>query len=124
MIIIRLLGNCKARIVKLVDQQPDFERIKQGVTSAIIAGKDLAKESSKKEFLKMYALQQLHLFKKVSIAEPFILPTLDQMMDNEQSILSFILKQQNQSMTSQNPLLFDFKAPLEFELILVKDSQT
>ena len=117
------MGNCVARLVKLVDQQPDSEKIKQGVTAAIIAGKDLAKDSLKKNYLRLHAWQQLQLCKQVSTLEPFILPNLDQMMDNDQSILSYILQQQNHSITDQDPMLVDFKAPLEFEMILIKDSQ-
>ena len=120
----RLTGDCKARIIKLVDQSKDAERIKAGITAAIINGKDMAKESLKKEFLKKYQFHQLQLCQKISILEPHILPTLEQMADNDQTLLSFIMKQQNQTMTAENPLIFDFKVPLEFEIILLKDSLT
>ena len=108
----------------MVDQSKDAERIKAGVTAAIINGKDIAKESLKKEFLKKYQYHQLQLCQKISTLEPHILPTLEQMMDNDQTLLSFIMKQQNQTMTAEDPLIFDFKVPLEFEIILLKDSFT
>ena len=118
----RLTGGCKARIVKLVDQSKDTMRIKEGITAAIINGKDMTKDSLKKEFLKKYQFHQLQLCHKVSMLEHHILPTLEQMMDNDQTLLSFIMKQQNQTMTAEDPLIFDFKVPLEFEIILLKDS--
>lgn len=90
---------------------------------AIIGGKDLTKASLKKEYLKKFQFQQLQLCKSVSILEPYLLPSMEQMMDNEQTLLSFLLQQQNQTMTTMDPTLFDFKSPLEFELILIRDAQ-
>ena len=117
-----MLGTCKSRIVKLIDQTNDAEKIKQGTTLAMISGKDLVKDSLKKEYLRKYTYQQLKLCQEVSSLEPFILPTCEQLMDNDQTLLSFLLKQQNQTMATENPLIFDFKAPLEFEIMLIKDS--
>ena len=120
----RLAGDCKPRVIKIFDQTTDEEKIKQGTTEAIIKGKDMTKESLKKEYLNQYNHQQLQLCRTVSILEPFIIPELEHMIDMEQTVLSFLLKQQNQTMTTENPVLFDFKAPLEFEIILLQDAQT
>ena len=118
-----MAGESKGRIIKIVDQTMEEEKMKQGITAAILAGKDLKKESVKKEYLMKLAHYQLQLCQNVSILEPYVIPILEQVMDNNQTILSYLLQQQNQTMTSEDPLLFDFKAPLEFEIILLKDSQ-
>ena len=120
----RLVGDCKARIIKLIDQSDDAARIKEGTTSAIINGKDMAKDSLKKEYLRKFQYYQLQLCRQISILEPHIFPTMEQMMDMDQSLISFLMKQQNQTMTAEEPLIFDFKVPLEFEIILLKDTLT
>lgn len=81
------------------------------------------KNSTKKEYLKKLAFQQLSLCKSVSILEPFAIPTWEQMLDDEQTFLSFLLNNQNQAIAMENPILFDFKAPLELEIMLLRDSQ-
>ena len=108
----------------MVDQTSDDQKLREATALAIINGKDIKKQSLKKEYLKKYAFYQLQLCKKVSVLEPFTFPQADQIMDNEQTILSFLLQQQNQTMMTEDPLLFDFKAPLELELVLLKDTQT
>ena len=118
-----MVGTSKDRIIKIIDQMTDEERLKQGITEAIRSGSDLTKDSSRKEYLTKFAYYQLQLCQNVSILEPYTVPTLDQMMDNNQTILSYLLRQLNQTMTTEDPLLFDFKAPLEFEIILLKDTQ-
>lgn len=118
------MGDCKARIIKLVDQSEDSVRIKEGTTATIINGKDMAKESLKKEYIKKFHYHQLQLCREISTLEPYILPTMEQMMDMDQTLISFLMKQQNQTMTADEPLIFDFKVPLEFEIILLKDSLT
>ena len=120
----RKLDRYKPRIIKLVDQTSDEQKIKEATSLAIINGKDIKKHSLRKEYLKKYTFHQMQLCKNVSVLEPCTLPQLDQIMDNDQTILSFLLQQQNQTMMTEDPLLFDFKAPLEFEIILLKDSQT
>ena len=108
----------------MVDQTSDEQKMREATSLAIINGKDLKKQSLRKEYLKKYAFHQIQLCKNVSVLEPCALPQVDQIMDNEQTILSFLLQQQNQTMMTEDPLLFDFKAPLEFEIVLLKDSQT
>ena len=100
----------------------DQDIIKQGTTRAIINGQDLKKDSLKREYLKKWAFYQLQLCREVSVLEPFLLPSMDHIMDSEQTLLSYLLQQQNQTMTTDNPLLFDFKAPLEFEIVLLNDA--
>ena len=107
----------------MIDQVSDEEKVRVGTAMAIISGKDLTKASLKKEYLKKFQFQQLQLCKSVSVLEPYILPTMEQMVDNDQTLLSFLLQQQNQTMTTTDPALFDFKSPLEFELILIRDAQ-
>lgn len=118
----RAAQNCKAQVVRLIDQTSEEEQVKQAVTQAIINGKDLPKETLKKEFLMKFKHKQLLLCKNVSILEPYSFPEMEQMMDNDQTVLSFLLKQQNRTLTTDNPLLFDFKAPLELEMVLLKDT--
>ena len=113
----------KAKIFKLVDQQSEADKIQQGVDLAKAAGLELNKNSAKKEYLKRVAFQQLKLCKSVSILEPFAIPTWEQMYDDDQTFLSFLLSNQNQAIATENPLLFDFKAPLELEIMLLRDSQ-
>ena len=86
-------------------------------------GFDLNKGSVKKEYLKQLEFQQLQFCKEVSVLEPFTLPTLELTMDKDQSFVAFILKQQNRTMWSEHPVLLDFKAPLELEIILLRDAQ-
>ena len=124
MISFRNINKYKPRIIKLMDQTSDDQKLREATALAIINGKDIKKQSLKKEYLKKYAFHQLQLCKKVSVLEPFIFPQEDQIMDNEQTILSFLLQQQNQTMMTNDPLLFDFKAPLELEIVLLKDTQT
>ena len=111
------------RIVKLVDQYTDEDKIRMGMHMAQKEGLELVKKSAKKEYLKMFEFQQLKLCKNVSSLEPFAIPTWEQMMDGDQSVISFLLNNQNQSMTMDNPILFDFKAPLEMEIRLMRDAQ-
>ena len=118
----RAAKDCKAQVIRLIDQTSDEELLKQAVTKAIINGKDLVKETLKKEFLMKFKYKQLMLCKDVSLLEPFSFPDSEQVMDNDQTVLSFLLKQQNRTMTTDNPLLFDFKAPLELEMVLLKDT--
>ena len=106
-----------------MDQKSDEDRIKQGRKAAKMAGTKLSKNSTKKEYLKKFAFQQMQLCKNVSILEPFALPSWEQMMDSEQTFLAFLMNNQNQTMATDNPLLFDFKAPLEMEIIFVRDAQ-
>ena len=87
------------------------------------AGCEMVKNSTKKEYLKNFDFQQLQLCKDVSILEPFDVPSLEQMMDADQTFWSFLLNNQNQTMVTENPILFDFKAPLELEIMLLRDSQ-
>ena len=115
--------DSRARIFKLIDQVNDEDKVRVGTAMAIIGGKDLTKASLKKEYLKKFHFQQLQLCKSVSVLEPYLLPSMEQMMDNEQTLLSFLLQQQNQTMTTTDPTLFDFKSPLELELILIRDAQ-
>ena len=114
----------KARIFKLIDQKSDEEKIQQGIQVANRVGMKLNKKSARKEYLKMFLFQQLQLCKNVSVLEPYDLPPWEQIMDNDQTFLSFLMNNQNQTMTSGNPILFDFKAPLELEIMLLRDSQT
>ena len=113
----------KAKIFKLVDQQSEADKIQQGMDLAKAAGLELNKNSAKKEYVKRVAFQQLKLCKSVSILEPFAIPTWEQMYDDDQTFLSFLLSNQNQAIATENPLLFDFKAPLELEIMLLRDSQ-
>lgn len=113
----------KARILKLVDQSSDEELLEQGKLLAEKEGIELSKNSIKKEYLKQLAFQKLQLCKKVSILEPFTLPSWEQMMDPEQTFLAFLMNNQNQTMATDNPILFDFKAPLELEIVFLKDAQ-
>lgn len=124
MLFFRNLNKYKPRVIKLVDQTSDDQKLREATALAIINGKDIKKQSLKKEYLKKYAYYQLQLCKKVSVLEPFTFPQAEQIMDTEQTILSFLLQQQNQTMMTNDPLLFDFKAPLELEIVLLKDSQT
>lgn len=81
------------------------------------------KKSTRKEFLKTLEFQQLQLCKNVSVLEPFVLPSWEQMVDADQTFLAFLMNNQNQTMATNDPILFDFKAPLELELLLIRDSQ-
>ena len=119
----RNLSGAKARIFKLVDQVSDEDKVRLGTSLAIISGKDMKKESMKKEYLKKYQFHQLQLCKEVSKLEPYLLPKMEQMMDNDQTLLAFLMQHQNQTMTTSHPALFDLKTPLEFEMILLRDSQ-
>lgn len=99
------------------------DKLKMGTTTAMINGKNLKKDSVKREYLKKLAFYQLQLCREVSVLEPFILPSMEHVMDSEQTLLSYLLQQQNHTLTSDNPLLFDFKAPLQFEILLLNDAQ-
>ena len=90
---------------------------------AIKNGSEMVKNSTKKEYLKMYEFQQLKLCKNVSVLEPFELPSWEQMMNADQSVISFLMHNQNKTMATNNPILFDFKAPLETEIRLLRDAQ-
>ena len=100
------------------------EKVIQGTTLAIINGSGMVKMSAKKEYLKKFEFQQLKLCQQISVLEPFEIPSWDQMADNDQTLLSFLMKQQNQSMMTNDSMLFDFKAPLELEVVFLRDSQT
>lgn len=106
-----------------MDQKSDEEKVCQAIDLAKAAGTELNKKSTKKEYLKTFAFQQLQLCKNVSILEPYDLPTWEQMVDSEQTFLSFLMTNQNQTMATNNPILFDFKAPLELEILLLRDAQ-
>lgn len=86
-------------------------------------GTEMTKQSMKKEYLKLFAYQQLQLCKDVSALEPFALPSWEQMMDTDQTLWSFLMNNQNQTMATKNPILFDLKAPLELEVRLLRDAQ-
>lgn len=116
-------GHQKARIFKVIDQVSDADKIKQGMDLARKAGAEMDKSSVKKEYLKMFSFHQLKLCKNVSILEPYDIPSWEQMMDSDQTFWSFLMNNQNQTMVTENPMLFDFKAPLELEIRLLRDSQ-
>lgn len=109
---------------KLIDQKSDDEKVQQGLEMAKQAGLEMNKKSMKKDYLKMLAFQQLQLCKSVSILDPFDLPPWEQVMDPDQTFLSFLLANQHQTLVMDNPILFDFKAPLEMEIMLLRDAQT
>ena len=113
----------KPRVFKLVDQKSDEEKIRQGMELAAKTGTKFSKNSTRKEYLKILEYQQMRLCKNVSALEPFSMPTKDQMVDSDQTFISFLMKNQNQTISTDAPILFDFKAPLEIELMLLKDVQ-
>lgn len=113
----------KAKLFHLVDQSTDEERLRQSTALAIIAGKDMTKQSQKKELLKKFSFQQLQLCKNVSILEPYEIPSMDQLPSREQTIISFLLQQQNQKMMLEKSSMIDFKSPIEIDLILLRDNQ-
>ena len=117
------MENQKPRIFKLIDQKSDDEKIRQAMEAAAESGADLSKNSTKKEYLKNLEFQQLKLCEKVSVLEPYALPTREQMIDADQSFMSFLMNNQNKTMSTDTPILFDFKAPLELEIMLLKDVQ-
>lgn len=106
-----------------MDQQSEDEKVKQGMEFANTAGVQLSKNSVKKEYLKTLEFQQLQICKNVSVLEPYALPLWEQMMDSDQTFLAFLMNNQNQTMATKNPILFDFKAPLELEIMLLRDAQ-
>ena len=108
---------------KLVDQTTDEEIIEMGCGMAAQNGFRITKDSQKKAFLKQYQFHQLQLCKDLMVMQQLELPVMDQIPDNDKTLLAFLLKQQNRTMTTDSPILLDFKAPLELDLILLKDIQ-
>ena len=108
---------------KLIDQTSDDDIIEIGCGIAAQNGFQMTRESQKKAFLKQYQFHQMQLCQDLAVLQQLELPTMDQIPDNDKTLLAFLLKQQNRTMTTDSPVLLDFKAPLELELILLKDIQ-
>ena len=121
--ICRSNDNQKARVFKLIDQTSDDDIIEIGCGIAAQNGFQMTRESQKKAFLKQYQFHQMQLCQDLAVLQQLELPTMDQIPDNDKTLLAFLLKQQNRTMTTDSPVLLDFKAPLELELILLKDIQ-
>ena len=121
--IFRSNDNQKARVFKLVDQTSDDDIIARGCSIAAQNGLQMNRESQKKAFLRQYQFHQLQLCKDLAVLQQLELPSMDHIPDNDKTLLAFLLKQQNRTMTTDSPVLLDFKAPLELELILLKDIQ-
>ena len=98
-------------------------RLKRAVAIADNAGTPMTKESQKKRFLREMQYHQLQLAKEVSILDPYEAPEKHEVPDIEMTLLAYLLRQQNQTLMSDKPVLLDFKAPLEIDLILLNDLQ-
>ena len=107
-----------------MDQTSELSKMKQAERLASEAGTPLVKESQKKEYLRQFHYHQLQLCQQISILKDYDLPKVDEVPDNEASFMTFLLKQQNKTIASTRPVLLDFKAPIELELLLLKDIQT
>ena len=114
----------KPRIFYLGDQSNDQHRLLKARAIVEQAGGKLDKESLVKEYLRRFKVHQFEICKKIPGMQDFEFPTYENLEDKDTALLTFLMKQQNKTLLTDRPILLDFKAPLEIDLIFLNDAQT
>ena len=107
-----------------MDQTSDISKLKQAESLASEHGHPITKDSQRRMFFRQFRYHQLQLCQELTILKDYDLPEVAHIPDNDTTLTTFLLKQQNQTITAERPVLLDFKAPIEIELLLLKDIQT
>ena len=113
----------KPRVFQVVDQMSDEQKIAQAVKLAAESGLALTKDSQKKEYLKQLKYHQMQICSEAPNMADYDFPSQEQVVSQDSTLTAFLMKQQHQSMLTDRPVILDFKAPLEMDLVFLQDHQ-
>ena len=115
------LTNAPNRIFAMLDHQDDATIIEMATPDLRKAGVSLHSQESRKTFLAQYKKAKLDLIVKNPLFGAYELVNEDQRPTKDTTLASWLIRNQAKAMASEKMVFIDFRAPIEWEALLVSD---
>ena len=105
----------------MLDHQDDATLIKEVAPELAKANVTLETAESRKSFLSQYKRAKLELIARSRSFADYEIVKDDQMPTQETSLAAWLIKNQSKAIAANKTAFFDFRAPIEWEALLVSD---
>ena len=105
----------------MLDHQDDATIIEMATPELRKVGASLYSQESRNAFLSQYKKAKLDLIVKNPLFGAYELVNEDQRPTKDTTLASWLIRNQAKAMTSEKMIFIDFRAPIEWEALLVSD---
>ena len=103
------------------DHRTDEDIIEKSYPQIREAGASLSTAEARASFLQEYKIAKLKLIANLKIFSDYVVVNDDQVPTEETTLASWLIEHQSKLLTTDTGAFLDFRAPIEFEALLVSD---
>ena len=115
------LTNAPNRIFAMMDHQDDATIIKAAAPELAKANVTLESTESRLSFLSQYKRAKLELIARSKSFADYEIVKDDQMPSKDTTLAAWLIKNQSKAIAANKTTFIDFRAPIEWEALLVSD---